>query len=117
MQPVTVTLDQVRVAFLRLVSSETLLVGHSLENDLLVLHVTHSRNCVDTAALFPHPAGFPRRLKLKQLAADFLQQQIQRGKAGHDSVEDARSGLGVPGERRSLTLSVCLAGRHCSWLC
>lgn len=45
----------------------------------------------DSAQLFPHPHGFPRRLKLKQLAADFLHQRIQTGKNGHDSVEDARA--------------------------
>eukprot|EP01036_Dinobryon_divergens_P026750 gene26750-35432_t len=90
---VTVTLEQARLAFLRLVSSETILIGHSLESDLLALRLSHRKNCVDTALLFPHPLGFPRRLKLRQLAKDFLQMQIQRGNNGHDSTEDARAAL------------------------
>ena len=40
--------------FLGLVSAETLLVGHALENDLRVLRVLHGR-VVDTAILYPHP--------------------------------------------------------------
>jgi hypothetical protein len=44
---------------------------------VIILRVTNSK-------------GFPRRLKLRQLAKDFLQMQIQRGNNGHDSTEDAR---------------------------
>ena len=40
--------------FLALVSAETLLVGHALENDLRVLYVLHGR-IVDTAIMYPHP--------------------------------------------------------------
>ncbi len=40
--------------FLALVSAETLLVGHALENDLRVLRCLHGR-VVDTAILYPHP--------------------------------------------------------------
>ena len=40
--------------FFQLVCSRTLLVGHSLENDLKALRVVHAR-VLDTAVLFPHP--------------------------------------------------------------
>jgi RNA exonuclease 1 len=90
LEEVTVSLQQVRLALLRLVHRETVLVGHSLENDLISLRLVHDSLCVDSALLFPHPSGFPRRLKLKQLAEDFLQLRIQRDGKGHDSVEDAR---------------------------
>ncbi len=50
--------------FLTLVSSETLLVGHALENDLASLKVLHGR-VLDTAILFPHPKGPPFKSALK----------------------------------------------------
>lgn len=90
---VTVTTRQARLAFLRLVTAETVLVGHSLDSDLKALQVCHMR-CVDTALLYPHPRGFPLRRKLKVLAETYLKIRIQRaGKAGHDSVEDARAAM------------------------
>ena len=55
------------VMFLRIVSQETVLCGHSLDSDLKALKVVH-RRCVDTSVLFPHPRGYPLRLKLKTLA-------------------------------------------------
>ena len=33
------------------------------------LKIVH-RRCVDTAVLYPHPRGYPLRLKLKTLAGD-----------------------------------------------
>ncbi|KAJ1417044.1 ribonuclease H-like domain-containing protein, partial [Ochromonadaceae sp. CCMP2298] len=96
LQHVTVTLRMVQLALLRLISADTVLVGHSLNSDLRALKISHSR-CLDTSLLYPHPRGYPLRLKLKQLALDYLNQRIQRnegiGAAGHDSTEDARAAL------------------------
>lgn len=78
LNPVTVSLAQAQVALMRLVSAETVLIGHSLENDLYCLNMSH-RVCVDTALLYPHPKGFPLRRKLKILANDYLKQSIQQG--------------------------------------
>jgi hypothetical protein len=64
MENVAVTLAQAQVAFLRLVSAETVLVGHGLENDLRALKITHTR-CVDTSVLYAHPKGFPLRYKIR----------------------------------------------------
>jgi RNA exonuclease 1 len=66
----------VQVAILRLISSETVLIGHSLDADLRALRLSHSR-CVDTALLYPHVRGFPMRMKLRKLAEDYLKQRIQ----------------------------------------
>ena len=41
------------------------------------LQITHTQ-CVDTAILFPHPRGFPYRIKLKELAETYLNITIQR---------------------------------------
>jgi RNA exonuclease 1 len=64
------------VALLRLVSADAILVGHSLDSDLRALRLYH-RRCVDTAISFPHPRGYPLRLKLRKLAEDYLRQRIQ----------------------------------------
>ena len=48
------------------ISSETILIGHALENDLKTLRMIHLRN-VDTATIFRHPAGPPYRRALRDL--------------------------------------------------
>ncbi|GAX82434.1 hypothetical protein CEUSTIGMA_g9862.t1 [Chlamydomonas eustigma] len=83
-------LEHVQERFFQHVSSETLLVGHSLENDLRALKVVHSR-VLDTAVLYPHPKGLPFRSSLRVLAQRFLKRRIQDG--SHDSIIDARTAL------------------------
>ena len=88
MTGVTTTLEDVQRDLLELVAAETILVGHSLENDLKRLRLMHA-NCVDTAALYPHKRGPPYRSKLSHLTEKFLGRKIQEGT--HDSVADARA--------------------------
>ncbi|KAL9108485.1 MAG: hypothetical protein Q9227_006700 [Pyrenula ochraceoflavens] len=74
-----------------LLSPETPLIGHAIENDLNAMRIIHPF-VVDTVLLFPHPKGLPIRYKLKMLAAKYLQRDIQTGGAqGHDSKEDAQA--------------------------
>jgi RNA exonuclease 1 len=75
-------------------SLPVVLVGHSLESDLLALRMAH-RWLVDTSVLYPHPRGLPFRYGLKELAATHLQWIIQNraDSAGHDSLEDATAAL------------------------
>ena len=54
MLQVDTTLPEVRRRVCQMVSAETILVGHGLENDLAALKLLHAR-CMDTALLFPHP--------------------------------------------------------------
>lgn len=48
------------------INAHTIIIGHALENDLKTLRMIHHR-CVDTAVLFPHPAGPPYRRALRAL--------------------------------------------------
>lgn len=94
LEPVNVRLEQVQLALLSIISPSTLLAGHSLENDLYALRLIHYR-CIDTSVLFPHRLGFPHRKKLKSLAKEYLNLNIQNSRSnasglGHSSVEDAR---------------------------
>lgn len=87
---VATSVDQVRAALVQTVDADDVLVGHSLDCDLRALRLAH-HCCGDTALLFGHPRGAPYKKKLKQLAKEFLDREIQGG--SHDSIEDARAAL------------------------
>ncbi|CAA7259853.1 unnamed protein product [Cyclocybe aegerita] len=92
----TATLDLagVRQALKSFVNSDTILIGHALDNDLKTLRIIHHR-CIDTALLFPHKAGPPYRRALRELVREKLNKVIQTGGAtqGHSSLEDASATL------------------------
>jgi DNA polymerase III epsilon subunit-like protein len=106
LDPVTISLEQIQLACLQIISAESILVGHSLENDLRALKLCHLR-CIDTSVIYPHTKGYPLRNKLRYLAKEFLGKEIQSVKSqnqthaataaavvcdrngGHSSVEDA----------------------------
>jgi RNA exonuclease 1 len=101
-------LAEIRRSLDELISSETILIGHALENDLKTLRMIHFRN-VDTAVIFRHPAGPPYRRALRDLyvtspmttvciislilfrVKEYLGKAIQTGGAnvGHSSLEDS----------------------------
>ncbi|KAF7126415.1 hypothetical protein RHSIM_Rhsim11G0077000 [Rhododendron simsii] len=89
---VTTTLKDIQEDFLKLVYKETILVGHSLENDLLALKISHNL-VIDTAVLYKHPRGGSYKSALRVLTRRFLSREIQESESGHDSVEDARAAL------------------------
>lgn len=83
--------DVARDIFFKLISPNTPLIGHALENDLIATRIIHP-NIVDTVLLFPHPRGLPYRFALRNLTQEKLGRTIQAGgAAGHDSKEDARA--------------------------
>ncbi|XP_008981175.4 exonuclease GOR [Callithrix jacchus] len=88
----SITLPQVQAFLLSLFSAQTILIGHSLESDLLALKLIHS-TVVDTAVLFPHYLGFPYKRSLRNLTADYLGRVIQNRQDGHSSSEDANACL------------------------
>ncbi|XP_006869047.1 PREDICTED: RNA exonuclease 1 homolog [Chrysochloris asiatica] len=84
----SISLRDVQAVLLSMLSADTILIGHSLESDLLALKVIHS-TVVDTAVLFPHRLGLPYKRSLRNLMADYLKQIIQDNVDGHSSSEDA----------------------------
>ncbi|KLO08284.1 hypothetical protein SCHPADRAFT_944602 [Schizopora paradoxa] len=72
------------------INTQTIIIGHALDNDLKTLRMIHHR-CVDTTALYPHRSGPPFRKKLRDLAREILDRKIQTGdgNAGHSSLEDS----------------------------
>jgi RNA exonuclease 1 len=59
-------LASIREALNTYLDSNTILIGHALENDLKTLRILHHK-CIDTALLFPHRAGAPYRRALKDV--------------------------------------------------
>ncbi|WIA11560.1 hypothetical protein OEZ85_011669 [Tetradesmus obliquus] len=90
LEGVTTRLEDVQRMVKRHVKPHTLLVGHSLDNDLAALKMCHCR-VLDTVALFPHPRGPPYKSSLRYLASKYLQRAIQEGE--HDSAVDARAAM------------------------
>ena len=90
---VAVRLEDVQKHLQSFMCKSTILVGHSIENDLRALRLVHHR-VIDTAILYPHPRGYPFRSKLKGLCEQYLDKVIQNNtEDGHDSAEDALSAL------------------------
>ncbi|XP_022981433.1 small RNA degrading nuclease 5-like [Cucurbita maxima] len=87
---VTTSLEDVQKVFLNLVHKETVLIGHSLENDLMALKISHDL-VIDTAVLYKHPRGGSHKSALRILTKKFLSREIQQSGNGHDSIEDARA--------------------------
>ncbi|KAG8454555.1 hypothetical protein GDO86_000974 [Hymenochirus boettgeri] len=90
LQNTTITVRDVQAVLLCMFSSETILIGHSLESDLFALKLIHPM-VVDTAIVFPHRLGLPYKRALRSLMADHLKRIIQDNVEGHDSSEDACS--------------------------
>lgn len=84
------TLSEVLGDLRKLIDSETILVGHSLENDLIALGLIHEK-VVDTSVLFLTDSG--GKQGLKSLAYHHLKLKIQNGT--HDSIEDAKVALAL----------------------
>ncbi|KAH8113273.1 ribonuclease H-like domain-containing protein [Phellopilus nigrolimitatus] len=84
------SLNSIRRSLDAFINSNTIMIGHALDNDLRTLRMIHHR-CVDTAILFPHRAGPPYRRALRELSRELLGRVIQTGSgtSGHSSVEDS----------------------------
>ncbi|KAF3927491.1 hypothetical protein ABW21_db0209857 [Orbilia brochopaga] len=87
--PKAITPLHARDILFKHIDASTILIGHSLENDLKCLRIIHPR-VVDTAILYPRKY-MPARYSLKHLVKNHLGRFIQStdGGKGHDSKEDA----------------------------
>ena len=94
LENVTTSLKDIQDRLLKEITPKHILIGHSLNADLMALKLTHPF-VIDTSILYPHPRGPPMKSSLKWLAQKYLGRQIQKGHGtqGHDSIEDARACL------------------------
>lgn len=86
------TLQEVQKDLLKFIFEDTILIGHSIENDLKALKLIH-RSIIDTSIVFPHYYGLPYRRSLKSLTKSILKRDIQTADNGHCSFEDSRACL------------------------
>ena len=94
LKDITTTLKDIQTRLLQEITPQHILIGHSLNSDLLALKLTHPF-VIDTSILYPHPRGPPMKSSLKWLSQKYLNREIQKGHGtmGHDSIEDARACL------------------------
>ncbi|KAF3687930.1 RNA exonuclease 5 [Channa argus] len=91
LRPITTTLRDVQAKLRALLPWDAVLVGHSLNNDLIALKLIH-QHVIDTSLLYTRGSG--QRFKLKVLAETVLKRQIQTAeKKGHNPIEDAVAAL------------------------
>ncbi|GFR89721.1 RNA exonuclease 1-like protein, partial [Elysia marginata] len=76
MKGVTTDIRGVQAVMLSMISEKTILMGHSLESDLIALKLIHS-TVVDTSLVFPHRLGLPFKRALRNLMLEHLQKIIQ----------------------------------------
>lgn len=80
-----------REVFALITKKPTILIGHSLENDLAVLKIVPIW-VIDTSVRFTHPSP-DHKYPLRYLSKRFLGRAIQSVNGGHDPAEDARAAL------------------------
>ncbi|KAI9280198.1 ribonuclease H-like domain-containing protein [Umbelopsis sp. AD052] len=92
LKDVTTTHGEAQQMVMDLLDENTMLLGHSLDNDLSSLRIRHPF-IIDTAVTFPHPSGPPLKASLKWLTNKWLSKDIQNASTGHHPVEDAQACL------------------------
>uniref|UniRef100_I3IU97 Exonuclease domain-containing protein n=1 Tax=Oreochromis niloticus TaxID=8128 RepID=I3IU97_ORENI len=91
LQPITTTLQDVQEMLIRILPHDAVLVGHSLEHDLIALKLIH-KHVIDTSLLYKRECG--GRFKLKVLTGIILKRKIQtEDMLGHHPTEDALAAL------------------------
>jgi DNA polymerase III epsilon subunit-like protein len=89
LEPVSTRLVQIQVALRQFLRPTDILVGHSLENDLMAAHYIHPR-VIDTSLIFRH-RNKRTKSSLRHMSAYLLKKTIQQG--SHCSQEDAEATL------------------------
>ncbi|XP_015781521.1 RNA exonuclease 1 [Tetranychus urticae] len=90
LDPVDITLSDVKKILKKIIPRDAILCGQSLQNDLKALKTFHPY-CIDTSVIYNLSGSRGSKPGLKTLSSIFLEEKIQQGKRGHCSVEDARA--------------------------
>ncbi|CAI9110227.1 OLC1v1010220C1 [Oldenlandia corymbosa var. corymbosa] len=86
---VTCTLSDIQKSMKKLLSHGTILIGHSLNNDLRALKIDHAR-VIDTSYIFKAEDGpSSRRLSLSSLCKSVLGYELRKMDASHNCLDDA----------------------------
>lgn len=85
---VSTTLEDVQNDMRKLLPSDAILCGQSLNCDLHALKMIHPY-VIDTSVIYNENGMRQRKTSLKQLARKHLSENIQDGKKGHNPIEDS----------------------------
>ena len=88
LEDVTTTLQDVQAALPSLLPSNSILIGHSLENDFHAMKFRHPF-VIDTSCIFTPLATPTGKPGLRKLCKELLSEDIQNSDRGHNSIEDA----------------------------
>lgn len=88
---------EAQTEILKIISGKVV-VGHAIYNDFKVLHYSHPAYLIRDTSRMPilnHKAGFPENqiVSLKNLTKALLNMDIQVGRKGHSSIEDAKASM------------------------
>ncbi|KAL7610698.1 small RNA degrading nuclease 1 [Lactuca sativa] len=93
LEQVTCSLQDVQDSMKKLLSRGTILIGHSLNNDLQALKIDHTR-VIDTSLVFKYWSGSNfRRPSLNDLCKAILGYELRKEGEPHDCLEDARAAM------------------------
>merc|ERR1711994_223194 len=93
LEGVTTTLQDVQTALQELLPDDAILIGQSLNFDLVALKVFHPY-VIDNSVCFNITGDRRRKTKLSVLTQLFLNKTIQTaGKEGHNPIEDAQAAM------------------------
>ncbi|KAH7729921.1 exonuclease [Aphelenchoides avenae] len=92
LEGVTIRLADVQKAIRAILPDDAILCGHSIENDLRALQMSHPY-CIDLSLLYNFSGRTRARTSLKSLTYIFLGEEIQGTATGHCPVEDCRATL------------------------
>uniref|UniRef100_A0A182JSR9 Exonuclease domain-containing protein n=1 Tax=Anopheles christyi TaxID=43041 RepID=A0A182JSR9_9DIPT len=92
LRDVRTTLADVQRQVRELLPPDAILVGHSLNSDLLAMEMLHPY-VIDTSIIYNITGNPMHKQKLKILTKKFLDQDIQGSTGGHDSIEDCAASL------------------------
>ncbi|KAF3928720.1 hypothetical protein AA313_de0206387 [Arthrobotrys entomopaga] len=108
---------QARDILFQHIDATSILIGHSLENDMKCLRVIHPR-VVDTAILYMHRNGIGSRYSLKVLVKQHLGRFIQAldNDKGHDSKEDANEAGNLVRKRLMKDVKAGKVGKDGVWV-
>ncbi|CAJ1942889.1 unnamed protein product [Sphenostylis stenocarpa] len=94
LEGVTCSLADVQKSMKKLLSNGTILVGHSLHNDLRVLKLDYVR-VIDTSYIFQSLDGSNRRPSLNSLCQAVLGCEVREKGATHICLDDARAAMNL----------------------
>lgn len=92
MKNVTKSLKEVQEDVRRILPPDGILVGQSLQSDLMAMRMMHPY-VIDTSVIFNISGDRRRKSKLQALSSEFLGETIQKNPLGHDSIEDCSASL------------------------